>query len=1251
MKDDSKELKYAQRVQIYNYYQSLKQFFEITGGSRDRSMTSRAQKARSKLLKLSAPQFFELSTDVNDELQRRIDESQLQHEFLAPNESFHAKRNQARQKLANLSNVRFNDLVDDILFEIRRRGFSTLPAPEEVDNEKSPNLDNGSLPVDKAEQPTPALDVLDIKNSPMLPSNDEHKEKKEKPTDDDTSPLNTTLQTSTVIPKTASIDWSSDEEEPKEENETESLEPIEPLEPFKQKEAKETDVSEEINEKKEYPAQEDVSPSNNVITLDDVSSLNQSPNLEKGYTRNPTEQSNISAPSPVGNKSINSLDNPLTFSDRPLSQSSATMTPIIQTAATTAAATGFGLSSVESKSKRMGSLSQSVERNKDRDIELLLSEGNKLDNVITNLEKEKLQLLERIKKLESNNEELKAKNDSLCEEVDELKQRSNEPSATKALDNNFQKGMSELTSHLNQLSVENEELKQQKVELQLLLKNVSSPTKHNGSLIDKESTWNSKRDDSSQSRSSRVATNKLAPIANKELFPENSIIPSNLIDDLDSQIANILNLVLSPQASVLPLFQSIASISDYCSKILTLVNSSDTKSVCLVLENTISHAITSVRYYCSYKTPLLKVILENSIAEISYAIYDLIKTVNLNSNKQEVYETPKLSDELEDSVVYSNQNTPMQKNLPQAEDLDYGLDKPTFSSAAEGVEMSPVKPLKITQKRSSQEAPTRPVTSRKPSGPGLFTAMLNGGLKKDITPKSSRNPLHLELQLDGSPKEKPQVPVIETRGIKRIDINQPSPTPERSSNQSNLIDSKSKVTSDKTATPLPVDHKESISVVQQPVTSEKKDTITKPVPSVERSANKSSPNDTQSKPVKQNSSTESSNETKSTTSSDEKSSPVTPIIANSDNVVPNVTRNLNVTKSSNTERSPHLQNINSDMYNSNDEETGGESIDDDDTNATYEALRKTMKLKHSQPEEQGKGSKKDIFSPVIHPQPIEVTMSDDDLNEKPFNFETDSIEKPDSASIPSSTSNEKADNHIPKLVSTPVQKSPVASLSPAQLVVSPLKPVARDSIIFENAKANDVKRGIDMEKASAPPSSIAETIEKSESEEEIEFDVDAFDIENPDNSLADLLLYLEYQTMDVINTIQSLLSSIKQPNSTAGELRTESNAINQVIRQMVEATSVSMNQSRNSHLKEHGSWVVQSLDDCRRRMTVLCHLKPDGEIKSYEGDEEFADKHFKQRLAGIAFDVAKCTKELVKTVEEASLKTNIDYLNAKLSKE
>lgn len=157
------------------------------------------------------------------------------------------------------------------------------------------------------------------------------------------------------------------------------------------------------------------------------------------------------------------------------------------------------------------------------------------------------------------------------------------------------------------------------------------------------------------------------------------------------------------------------------------------------------------------------------------------------------------------------------------------------------------------------------------------------------------------------------------------------------------------------------------------------------------------------------------------------------------------------------------------------------------------------------------------------------------------------------------------------------------------------------------------------------------------------FNFDLFDIDDPDNTLTQVLLYLEHQTVQVISTIQDLLTAIKKPDATRGELRENSKAISEVIKQMADATKTSMNQTRNHQLKEHGSWVVTSLEDCNHRMNNLCRPNAD------KSDEEFADKNFKQRLAGISFDIAKCTKELVKTVEEASLKEDIAQLDARLN--
>ncbi len=106
------------------------------------SPSSRAS-AREKLTRLTKLQFQELSTDVYDELMRRIivDNGSLEGAgmfdsagfhiaelttfliapFLPVRDDFHPKRNQARQKLATLPKNRFKDLASDVFHELRRR--------------------------------------------------------------------------------------------------------------------------------------------------------------------------------------------------------------------------------------------------------------------------------------------------------------------------------------------------------------------------------------------------------------------------------------------------------------------------------------------------------------------------------------------------------------------------------------------------------------------------------------------------------------------------------------------------------------------------------------------------------------------------------------------------------------------------------------------------------------------------------------------------------------------------------------------------------------------------------------------------------------------------------------------------------------------------------------------------------------------------------------------------------------------------
>uniref|UniRef100_A0A060SWR0 ARAD1A07238p n=1 Tax=Blastobotrys adeninivorans TaxID=409370 RepID=A0A060SWR0_BLAAD len=154
--------------------------------------------------------------------------------------------------------------------------------------------------------------------------------------------------------------------------------------------------------------------------------------------------------------------------------------------------------------------------------------------------------------------------------------------------------------------------------------------------------------------------------------------------------------------------------------------------------------------------------------------------------------------------------------------------------------------------------------------------------------------------------------------------------------------------------------------------------------------------------------------------------------------------------------------------------------------------------------------------------------------------------------------------------------------------------------------------------------------------------VQNFDVEDPDNTIPELQAYLEEQTVAVIESIQSLLTGIRD-NSIMGQLRPHIGKITVSVDQMIEATGNSMKQTKNWQLKDKGEYILANLADCSQRLT---NIMVDTEHLNHEDHPE---KYLKQRLAGILFDMAKCTKELVKTVEEVSLTSDIHHIDEQLA--
>lgn len=109
---------------LSEHYVALRAFLN----TRDPNHKHQPNKARDKLLRLSSVQFYELSTDVFDELIRRQAAARAPPNapnpvptFLLPEKNFHPKRNQARQRLSSLGPPRFRDLAADVFHELERR--------------------------------------------------------------------------------------------------------------------------------------------------------------------------------------------------------------------------------------------------------------------------------------------------------------------------------------------------------------------------------------------------------------------------------------------------------------------------------------------------------------------------------------------------------------------------------------------------------------------------------------------------------------------------------------------------------------------------------------------------------------------------------------------------------------------------------------------------------------------------------------------------------------------------------------------------------------------------------------------------------------------------------------------------------------------------------------------------------------------------------------------------------------------------
>ncbi|CAI4622865.1 AEG_G0035320.mRNA.1.CDS.1 [Saccharomyces cerevisiae] len=1489
----SSEVSLAHHRDIFHYYVSLKTFFEVTGENRDRSNSTRAQKARAKLLKLSSSQFYELSTDVSDELQRRIGEDANQPDYLLPKANFHMKRNQARQKLANLSQTRFNDLLDDILFEIKRRGFDKdldaprPPLPQPMKQEVSKDSD------DTARTSTNSSSVTQV------------------------AP-NVSVQPSLVIPKMASIDWSSEEEEEEQVKEK-------PNEP----EGKQTSMDEKKEAKPALnPIVTDSDLPDSQVLARDITSMARTPTTtHKNYwdvNDSPIIKVDNDIDNEKGPEQLKSPEVQRAENNNPNSEMEDKVKEL------TDLNSDLHLQ-IEDLNAKLASLTSEKEKEKKEEKEEKEKEKNLKSNytIDESFQKELLSLNSQIGELSIENENLKQKISEF-----ELHQKKNDNHNDLKITDGFiskyssadglipaqyilnannliiqfttrlsavpigdstaishQIGeelfqiLSQLSNLISQLllSADLLQYKDQVILLKASLSHAITSIRYFSvygpvlipkitvqaavsevgfamcNLIDSakiksdsngESTTSNEGNRQVLEYSSPTATTPMTPT-----FPSTSGInmkkgfinprkPASFLNDVEEEESPVKPLKITQKAINSPIIRpsssngvpttsrkpsgtglfslmidsSIAKNSShkedndkYVSpiKAVTSASNSASSNISEIPKLTLppQAKIGTVIPPSENQVPNIKI--ENTeednkrsdiTNEISVkptsSIADKLKQFEQSSEKksspkenpiakEEMDSKPKLSNKFitsmndvstDDSSSDGNEND----DADDDDDFTYMALKQTMKREGSKIEKnndsklpaniveldlhespesvkieSPESIKEITSSEMSSEMPSSSLPKRLVEDVEPSEMSEKGASVESIRKKNFQEPLGdvespdmtqkiKSLGMTGKAVGPESASRVESPGmtgqIKSLDMTGKAVDPEsdsrvespgmkeqikslgmtgkvvgpeadsrvespgmkeqiKSLGMTGKIAAQESIKSpeaarklassgevDKIESPRMVRESESLEVVGNTIPSNmtvkmespnlKGNTVSEPQ-EIRRDIASSEPIENVDPPkvlkkivfpkaVNRTGSPKSVEKTPSSATLKKSGLPepnsqiVSPELAKNSPLAP-IKKNVELRETN----KPHTETITSVEPTNKDANT---SWRDADLNRTIKREEEDEDFDRVNHNIQITGAYTKTGKIDYHKIPVdrkaksdaEVHTSEEDIDEsnnvngKRADAQIHITERKHAFVNPTENSQVKKTSHSPFLNSKPVQYENSESNGGINNDIK-IKNTGETTAHDEKHYSDDddssyqfVPMKHEEQEQEQNRSEEEESEDDDEEEEDSDFDVDTFDIENPDNTLSELLLYLEHQTMDVISTIQSLLTSIKKPQVTKGNLRGESNAINQVIGQMVDATSISMEQSRNANLKKHGDWVVQSLRDCSRRMTILCQLTGDGILAKEKSDQDYADKNFKQRLAGIAFDVAKCTKELVKTVEEASLKDEINYLNSKL---
>ncbi|KAL8972047.1 MAG: hypothetical protein Q9183_000764, partial [Haloplaca sp. 2 TL-2023] len=133
-------------------------------------------------------------------------------------------------------------------------------------------------------------------------------------------------------------------------------------------------------------------------------------------------------------------------------------------------------------------------------------------------------------------------------------------------------------------------------------------------------------------------------------------------------------------------------------------------------------------------------------------------------------------------------------------------------------------------------------------------------------------------------------------------------------------------------------------------------------------------------------------------------------------------------------------------------------------------------------------------------------------------------------------------------------------------------------------------------------------------------------IREQDDGLEELRAFLEDQTEEIVQSIQSLHASVRD-DTPPGVTKKHLDSVGSIVGRMVSETQHTIHGRGNRELGEQAGPVIEKLAACRRKI-----ISASGTIDSIEHVQRWIQ--FRETLPPLGFDVARETKELVQRLDQ-----------------